>query len=196
MARSGVQAIALLLLLSSSARAADSQIRPFIGATFGGDTTFVDFDRAAGKPNITFGVTAAWLGEVFGFDVDFADAPGFFQSGDQSLILSSRVTTLTGNIVVAAPRRLTEYALRPYFSGGGGLMRVRIDDSFHLLPISEVMPGFDVGGGAIGFLTNRVGIGWELRRFQTVGRVQDPAISLGGARLSFWRATMALTYRY
>ena len=38
----------------------------------------------------------------------------------------SAVTTLTGNVVVALPRRMAGYGLRPYFSGGAGLMHVDV----------------------------------------------------------------------
>jgi hypothetical protein len=185
-----------LFLVSTRALAADSQIRPFVGATFGGSTTFVDWEHAAGNANIVYGISAARLGEVFGFDLDIADAPGFFQT-DSHLVLSSRVTTLTGNIVVAAPRRLTQYSLRPYVIGGAGLMRVRSQDVFSALPVAEILPGMDVGGGALGFLTDRVGISWELRRFQSLGGTsQDGGTSIGRQQLSFWRATMAIVYRY
>jgi hypothetical protein len=184
------------LLVSTRALAADNLIRPFVGATFGGATTFVDLEHAAGHANIVYGVTAARLGDVLGFDVDIADAPGFFQS-DSHLVTSSRVTTLTGNIVVAAPRRLTQYSLRPYFTGGGGLMRIHSEDVFGVVPVSQTLPGMDVGGGAIGLLTSRVGVSWELRRFQTLGgTTQDGATSIGRQQLSFWRATMAIAYRY
>ena len=84
--------------------------------------------RAAGSPNVVFGVNGALLGDVIGIDVDFGHAPGFFQSGDQELVRGSSVTTLTGNVVIALPRRLTEYMLGPYFVVGAGLMHARIDD--------------------------------------------------------------------
>jgi len=65
--------------LAASAFGADKQIRPFIGTTFSGETTFLDPENAAGSPNLVIGATAVVLGEVFGFDIDFADAPGFFR---------------------------------------------------------------------------------------------------------------------
>src|SRR5262249_46002266 len=83
---------------------------------FAGFTEFVDVDKGAETNHLVVGVSWVRLGEVFGFDAELADAPGFFhgpgQGGEKNLVLSSRVTTLTGNIVIAAPRRLTEYVLR------------------------------------------------------------------------------------
>jgi hypothetical protein len=191
----------LPLVLPPDASAADKQLRPFIGSTFHGGTTFVDLEGAAGKPNLVVGASLVTLGEVFGADVEVADAPGFFQSGDTHLVLSSRVTTVTGSLVVAAPRRLTEYGFRPYFLAGGGVMRVSEDDYFGAVRVRRMLPAFAVGGGVVAFLTGRVGFSWEIRRFQNLYRQTEASgLTLGpsgpGEKLSFWRAGVALVYRY
>jgi hypothetical protein len=187
---------AAFCLVPSAALAADNQIRPFIGTTFHGGTTFVDVEDAAGRANLVVGVSFVSLGNVFGVEAEIADAPGFFQA-DRHLVLSSRVTTLTGNVVIAAPRRLTEYSLRPYFVAGGGLMSVNINDSLGALPVSRVLPAFDLGGGVTGFLTNRVGVSWEVRRFQNLYRQsEEVGLTFGNERLSYWRASMAVVFRY
>jgi hypothetical protein len=187
-----------ILLTALPAAAADNQIRPFLGGTFGGATSFVDPDREAGKVKRTIGISHVTLGNIFGVDIDVADAPGFFDSGkDSSLVLSSRVTTITGNVVVAAPRSKTEYGLRPYLVGGAGLMRVRINDYFGSYDVPSVLPAVDIGAGAVGFLTSRSGIAWELRRFETLRRdSKERGITIGREKLSFWRASMAFVYRY
>jgi hypothetical protein len=191
-----------LLLMSARTFAADRQIRPFVGATFGGGTTFVDPEnpeKAAGKANPALGLSAVFLGEVFGAEVDVADAPGFFD-GDKHLVLSSRVTTISGNVVVAAPHRLTEYSLRPYLVGGAGLMRVRRSTASGVFDISSVIPQLDAGVGVVAFLTNRVGVCWDVRRFQSVGgKTGTLGLSFaqsGEEQLSFWRASMAAVIRY
>jgi hypothetical protein len=197
--RAGVIALVLLCLAlaAAPAQAADKQFRGFFGATFGGSTTFVDLEKAAGRFNPAIGASAVTLGDMFGIEAEIADAPGFFQAGDQHLVLSSRVTTLTGNVVVAAPRRFTEYALRPYLVGGAGVMRVHIDDYFGVLKVARVLPSFDVGAGAIGFITADVGVCWEIRRFQSLGGSnEEQGLTFGHERLSFWRASMGLAIRY
>ena len=196
-ARSTVVLTAGLLLMSARTYAEDRQIRPFIGVTFGGGNTFVDPELVVGKANLLLGASAVFLGEMFGAEVDVADAPGFFESGDRSLVRGSRVTTISGNVVVAAPHRLTEYSLRPYFVGGAGLMRVRTTTLFNVFDVSTVMPVLDVGVGVVGFLTNRTGVSWEVRRFQSVGsNTNSGGVSFGDEHLSFWRATMAVAIRY
>jgi hypothetical protein len=186
--------VAGLLLIAARANAEDRQLRPFIGATFGGGTTFVELNR--GKAKLAVGIGAVFLGEVFGAEVDVADVPGFFESGDNPLVIGSRVTTLTGNVVVAVPRRLTEYGLRPYVVGGGGLMRVRTTTSLNVFDVSRLFPAIDVGVGLVGFLTNRMGVSWEIRRFQSVDRNAGNGVSFGEEQLSYWRATMAVAIRY
>ena len=186
-----------LLLLSARTGAADRQIRPFAGATFGGGTTFVDPEDAIGRPHPAIGVGAVFLGELFGAEVEVFDAPGFFEYGTKDLVRSSRVTVLTGSVIVAAPHRVTEYSLRPYLVGGAGLMRVRTTTAFNVFDVSTVIPAIDVGVGAVAFVTNRVGVSWDLRRFQSVG--DNPArggLSFGEQHLSFWRAAMAAVIRY
>src|SRR5690242_16004878 len=91
---------------------AEWQFTPFAGLTFGGSTTFVDNDFQAGKPKCNFRGRALWLGEVVGVEGDLGYTPGYFSGGD--LVQSSHVTTFTGNVVVALPKRIAEYTLRPY----------------------------------------------------------------------------------
>ena len=51
------------------------------------------------------------------------------------------------------------------------------------------------GGGATGFLNDRVGLSWEVRHFRSFNG-QAHGNSLGNEQLSFWRANMAVTFRY
>ena len=187
-----VAVVASIMLMGGRATASDRQIRPFVGATFAGQTPFVDIEIAAGKTHPTIGVGAVFLGELFGADIDVADVPGFLEENHQ-LVKHSRVTTLTGNVVVAAPRRLTEYAIRPYFVVGGGLIRTSSTTSFGVFDVSTVKPAFDVGVGALAFVTNRAGVGGDLRRFQSFH--DEPSGGLAD-HLSFWRATLAVVIRY
>lgn len=191
--------VSAFLLVATAGRAADQQVRPFVGTTFAGSSTFVDLSKedAPGNAHVTFGANWALLGDILGVDADFGHTPGFFEGSDANLVLKSSVTTLTGNVVVAAPRRLTEYSLRLYFVAGGGIMHLRREDSLGVFDIAETVPAMDVGVGALGFLTGKVGLAWEVRRFQRVGGPPPlSGISIGPERLSFWRAHMALVMRY
>ena len=191
-----------VLLLQPERASAEWQLKPFLGATFGGATTFVDLEDASGSLKMVFGGSAVLLGEVLGIEGDIGFGPGFFQAGDRSppsaaSVVSSGVTTLSGNIIVALPRRLAQYTLRPYFVGGAGLMRVRIDDLGGVLRVASTLPAVDIGGGVVGFLTDRVGVGWDIRHFRSVGKPREGrGLSFGPEQLSFWRVNMSLAIRY
>lgn len=189
---------AAVLIASPAPASAEWQVKPFVGAGFAGKSTFIsDFDHAAGNTHLAVGASGVLLGELAGIEADLGLTPGFFRSGDPHLVLAGRVATLTGNVVLALPRRMTQYSLRPYVVGGGGIMRVHIQDSIDVLPVSSTLRALDVGGGATGFLTDRVGVDWQLRYFRSVGGVdQHRGLSFGAEELSFWRASMALAFRY
>lgn len=189
-----VLALALLLLRPAPARA-EWQLRPFLGVTFGGGTTLFDLERAAGHPNLVIGFNSVLLGELIGIDADVGYGPGFFQSGGQHLVTRSSVTTLTGNVVIALPRRLTEFTLRPYFVVGAGFVQARINDSSKVLSVSSTLPAVDLGGGVTGFLSDRIGVSWDVRHFRSFGG-KARGLSFGREQLSFWRANMALVFRY
>ena len=198
-----VLALALLLVAPARAGAAEWQVKPWIGVTFGGGTTLLgDLDLAAGERKVAVGVSGEFIGEILGVEVDVGHTPGFFNAdnrpfGSQDpLVLTSGVTTVTGNLVVALPRRWTEYTLRPYVVGGAGLMRARSTDRLDALPIRTDLAAVDVGGGVTGFLTKRIGLNWDVRYFRSVGGRTDTAVAIGAERLSFWRATMAVAIRY
>jgi len=150
---------------------------------------------------ISWGANTALIGNILGVEGDFSRRSGFIPSAQQGagIVNGSSVTTLTGNVILTLPSHLVEYTLRPYFVVGAGLMAVRIDyaqvDAFD---VSLNMKTTDLGGGVTGFLTKRIGLNWDLRRFNTFGG--GPELSLarsqGSPQLSFWRAQMALAIRY
>ena len=184
-------AAALLLAFAARPAFAEWQLRPFVGATFAGETTLFDLDHAANENKFTFGANAVLLGEFLGVEADFGHTPGFFERGTQNLVVGSRVTTLTGNVVLALPKRLAQYSLRPYVVGGAGIMHARSADVFDVLTVSRTLAALDVGGGVTGFFTNRVGVSWDVRYFRSLGAGDNNGLSFGNEHLSFWRAMMA-----
>ena len=106
---------------------ADFLITPFVGNAFGGRTTLLDLDvGAVSSKHWTFGASAAWLSDqVLGVEGDFATVPGLLSELERkpACVIGSRVTTLTGNVIAALPLSVTRESLRPYVTGGLGLMR-------------------------------------------------------------------------
>jgi hypothetical protein len=191
--------LAMLVLWPMGASAQEWQVKPFLGLTLGGETTIIDLDEAADDVHLTIGGSVSRIGEMFGFEADFGLVPGFL-TGDRvgRAVSSSGVTTLTGNVVIALPRRTTQYTLRPYVAGGLGLMRVSKEDVFEAFPLTLNVLTIDIGGGATGFLSETVGLNWDLRYFRNITGAPDPdnpGLSFGAPRLSFWRLTMGVVLR-
>src|SRR5262245_17700847 len=112
-----------LLLLGGPAAAAEKQIRPFVGVSFGGSTTFI-LGTAIADKHAVLGMSAAWIGDLVGVEGDVGWVPGVFEPQPKQLVLGSGVTTVMGNVVITLPRKWTEYTLRPYVAAGAGLMKV------------------------------------------------------------------------
>jgi hypothetical protein len=194
-----VLALVMLMLWPAGAAAQEWQLKPFLGLTFAGDTTILDPEEAAGDVHLALGGSASWIGEILGFEGDFGFVPGFFNGDAESpFVRSSSVTTLTGNVVIALPRSMTQYTLRPYIAGGVGLMRVSKDEFQDVGSLTLHVMTIDVGGGATGFLSETVGLNWDLRYFRNITGAPDPdnpGLSFGAPRLSFWRLTMGVVLR-
>jgi hypothetical protein len=176
---------------------ADFLISPFFGSSFAGSTTLLDLDvGAVSLKHWTYGASASWLSDsVLGVEGDFAMVPGFFENPDGAgLVVSSRVTTMTGSIIAALPLSVTRESLRPYVVGGLGLMRASVEDLINLNESGNWL-GMQIGAGAIGFISDRAGVRFDLRHTRALSR----DTTLRGERtskLSFWRATVGVTLRY
>lgn len=192
--RAGLLAFGLLLLLPTAGWA-EWQFKPFIGVTFGGTNTLLDFDQVAGEKKFMLGGSATWLGNFFGVEGDVGRVPAFFQTVSQQSVLSSSVTTLTGNVVLTLPRKISEYGLRPYVVAGGGVVRAQIDHEVATLDVDTSLRVFDIGAGATGFLNDRVGLSWDVRYFRSFGGKEGTGLSFGKEQISFWRATMGVAIR-
>lgn len=194
-ARPATAAAALtLVLLVPAVCSAEWQIRPYLGMAFGAETSIIDPELATGKRHLTTGVSGTLLGDVLGLEADFGYTSKFFQTVGPSLVVSSRVTTLTGSVVVALPKRVYRYGLRPYAVAGGGLMHVYWEGSPPLPLYRRTLPVLDIGGGVTGFLNDRVGVSWDVRYFKSL-EGPDEGLSIGPEELSFWRALMGVAIR-
>jgi hypothetical protein len=197
-------ALAFALVLCGAVREAraDYLFTPFIGGTFAGRTAFLTGrEEGAGSQRLIFGGSVGWLSSgLLGIEGDFSYVPGMFQRNaeravPEGFIFDSSVTTLTGSVIVAVPQRVTGYSLRPYLVGGVGLIHsgINYDDVFPTIDDNSL--GLNVGGGAIGFLTPRTGVRFELRHFRTFDREPNELSLEVLPRLSFWRFTVGVVIR-
>ncbi|HUE87216.1 MAG TPA: hypothetical protein VMO26_14165 [Vicinamibacterales bacterium] len=174
---------------------ADFFVTPFAGIKFAGDASIPNLDFGASNTKFTLGGMAGVLGDgIFGVEADVAYVPRFFERSSGSLVTRSHVFTLMGNVIVTVPRTITGYSLRPFVSGGAGLMRVKIDDIADILPVNSNLLGLNVGGGAVGPLTHLVDVRLELRWFKSLTTGNETPL-LPRTALSFWRAAVGLTIR-
>lgn len=188
---------ALLTGMAPSRADADWLIVPFVGGTFAPETTFLVVEEGAGR-KLTLGASVALLSDGFlGVEGDVAHTPRFFEGSDpRGLVLESRVTTLSGSLVLAVPLAVTRESLRPYVLGGLGLMQARSADAAGLFPVDQDLIGLNIGAGAIGLLSARTGVRFDLRHVKAVTGDDGPFARPGVSRLSFWRATIGVVLRY
>jgi hypothetical protein len=161
----------LCILAFPGIAAAEWHLTPLVGLTFAGNTNLIDPDLATGETHTNFGGSVSLLGGgLFGVEGLIVFTPGFFKS-DLDLVQSSQSIAMMGNVVLTAPRRWTEYSLRPFVSGGVGLMHVSYEERISALlpgPVSENIAGFNIGGGAVGFFTPRTGVRFDLRYYSNL----------------------------
>src|SRR5207237_2138967 len=158
----------LCLLAWPRAAAAEWHLTPTVGLTFASNTSLVDLDQGTGRVHANFGGTVSFLGGgVLGVEGLVVITPGFYK-GTEILIESSRSIVVMGNVVLTAPRRWTEYNLRPFVSGGIGLLQASYEETTsNIIPLSAKMVGFNIGGGALGFFSPRTGVLFDFRYYSS-----------------------------
>ncbi len=187
----------LCLGASSASAGADIIITPFVGKTFAAETTFLT-NSTVDKQTWVVGASAAWLtSSIIGAEVDFGYAPRFFGSSALNLTVpGSNVTSLTGNVLLTLPVSITRESLRPYVSGGMGVLHAGVDDPLAINTIDRNMLALSIGGGAIGFVNSRAGVRFDLRHIRSTSTDVDKQTLLTKPQLGFWRATIGVAIRY
>jgi hypothetical protein len=190
---------------------AEWQFAPFVGFTFAGDTNIVFLEEGPHDRHWLLGGSARLLGAgPVGLEALFLYSPGFFEPHKTEpvfadvapqTIIESRTFALMGNVVLTTPRAWNEYGLRPYVSGGMGLLSVYALDQSNFLPARGNLLGYNAGGGAVGFLTDRVGLRFDLRYMSTTPHGRESSeelLTIDGerVRVHFWTATIGVVFKY
>jgi opacity protein-like surface antigen len=198
--RCRILAIFTTLLLCPAAASADWLVSPFVGLRFGADTTLLFAPGPPEGSRFVWGVSGGLVTDgVFGFEGEFSYAPDFFET-ELHVLADSRVVTLSGNVMLALPLEATTYGLRPYVIGGLGLMHAGsspLPDFGEVFEIDSNFLALNLGAGAIGPVSPRSSIRFDIRYFRNMKTDEAAPVmpEAGGAQLSFWRATVGLTFR-
>ena len=181
-----------LLLVPAPARA-DWLFSATPGVTFGGD--------AKDREHFTYGVSLGWMGAgIVGWEADLSFTPEFFEQKDGAFDLDggSNVVTAMGNVLVGIPIGGARGAgLRPYITGGLGLLQKEARSTRSAFDIDNNEFGFNIGAGAFGFFNDHVGIRGDLRYFRSFEDPrEDNEFDIGVGNFNYWRGTGGLTFRW
>jgi hypothetical protein len=184
-----------VLAVSVPAAAAEWHFTPMIGATFFGRTSLADVELGTDDVHPQIGGSVAVLPKgILGVEGLIVWTPGFFQSNNLDLVKQSRTVAVMGNVMLTTPRQWTEYTLHPFVSGGFGLLNASSTDVATLTPIHTNMAGYNIGGGAIGFLSKRTGVRFDLRYYNNLTSPES-AFSIGPLNLRYMTASVGIVLR-
>ena len=186
--------VAIFLTTLPTAARADFFIVPFAGMKFGGSTSIVDLELAAGKKKLALGVGARFVDNgILGYEVEFGNVAGYFSNDDEPSVVKggSYVNDLTGSIILSFPE--TAIGLRPYAVAGGGLIHAASEDFAAVFLVRRTVPAFSLGFGATGMLTNNVGVRFDVRHLRSFAT--DPPAGGVGHSISYSRFTIGLLLR-
>jgi hypothetical protein len=191
--------LAVFVLSRPAAARADFFVIPFAGMKFGGSTSIVDLELAAGKKKLVLGIAALKIDDrVIGFEAEFGNIAGFFnnekEAGDEPLVKTgSYVNDLTGSVVFSLPPGATRGGLRPYAVVGGGLIHAESADYYSVLQVRRTVPAINLGFGAIGLITNNVGVRFDVRHLRSLA-TDSPTGSVSRS-INYSRFTIGLLLR-
>lgn len=187
-------AAALLLVTPVPARAEFFAI-PFMGMKFGGGTSIFDIEFAAGEKKFTMGAAAVSMDAgILGYEASFGYVPGYFERDNSIWTTGSFMIDLTGSVVLSLPPQVTAGGLRPYMTAGGGLVHVQAADKLRVIQVRRTVPVANLGAGAIGLLTNNVGVRFDYRYVRSL-TTDDGSLASVGRRISYSRFTVGLLLR-
>ena len=191
----GLLTCCVLVVFFPQAATAEWHFTPMLGATFFGDTNIIDPDLATDKVHRNFGGAVGLLGGgIFGAEGVVVWTPGLF-TGDLGLVRNSRSIAVMGNAVLTTPRRWTEYSLRPFVSGGFGVLTASKTEVADVFSTNRNFAAFNIGGGAVGFLSKRTGVRFDFRYYRSLSRSDQGPVAIDAFHLRYMTASVGLVLR-
>lgn len=186
--------VAVSSLAVPAAAHADILLTPFAGITFNSKTGGDEDGGLELDNRYVLGGSIAVIGTSgLGFEVDLGFIPDFFEPKDLDIDLlgTNNVTTFMGNLMFVG----TAGGVRPYVTGGAGLIRSQLGDFGELFDATESSLGVNVGAGL--FLgSGRVSLRGDVRYFRNVSESDDPLIEQALQDQRFWRGTVGVSFGF
>jgi opacity protein-like surface antigen len=184
---------ALVLALLPASASADWLFTPNLGSTFGAD--------ASGNEHFTYGASIGWMGAgIFGWEADLSYTPEFFEAGDNDFdpVDNSNVVSAMANALIGIPiGGQTGGGFRPYFTGGIGMLSREVATSDSLFDVDSNEFGFNLGAGAMGFMTDHVGFRGDVRYIRSLEDLEaDDSSPFSAGSFDYWRGTAGVTFRW
>ena len=192
---------AIALVFAPMQARADGFVSPWVGSAFGSGNG-IGIGNGVSPSEIkngqtTFGVNVGGMGAgIIGGELDFGYSPSFF--GDKTLFGNNTVIDVMGNVIVGIPVGGQHGAgIRPYVTGGAGMLRTQIDGgTIGNVTYSRTGFGWNAGGGVMGYFADHIGLRGDLRYLRAVKETDFGfATSQNLGSLKFWRASIGVVFR-
>jgi PPE-repeat protein len=191
-------AAALMIFAAPAPASAEGYISPWIGVNFGQNPfDSLNNGQSSDGGRKSFGVTGGYMGGgIIGGEVDFGYSPSAF--GDKSDFGSNNVLTTMANVIVGIPIGGTHGAgVRPYVTGGIGLIRTSYGDLLDVDAVHNNDFGYNLGAGVMGYFATHFGLRGDVRYFRNLqdhsSVANGPNLDLGG--FHFWRASLGIVIK-
>ena len=188
---------AVAVISAPAAAHAEGYVSPWAAVQFGGKILNLDISEKVDRSRAAFGVSAGGMGGgIIGGEIDFGYSPSFF--GTENDFGNNTLLTVMGNIIIGIPiGGTTGGGVRPYVTGGLGLIRSQIDGGGQLISLSSSsssnQAGFNIGGGVMGFFSNHFGIRGDVRYMRAFSGDIINRFDFGS--LNFTRASFGVVFR-
>jgi opacity protein-like surface antigen len=185
-----ISAMAFIISLAAAADArAEGFISPLVGFNFGGDSGCPTIGNCEDK-RMNLGVGVGSMGNVLGFEAEFAYAKDFF---GESPAFSSSVATVMANAMIVPNLG----PVRPYATIGLGLVKANVDTTPDSLLASDNNDiGWNIGGGVFIFFGPNVGVRGDVRYFHSFEEFEVFGQPLADTKLDFGRASGAFVLKW
>lgn len=175
---------------------ADGFVSPTIGVDFGGSAGGTLQGAANNGNKMNFGAAFGWMGAgIAGVEEDISYAPNFF--GDGGTVDKTRVLTVMTNLILGVPVGGQHGpGIRPFVSGGVGLIGRNITFVNGINNFSANDFGFDLGAGLMGYFSNNIGLRVDYRYFRNFQSTDSNTIGLESGHFTFSRASLGVLFRF